>query len=77
MRRQEGFPRSLRLMDMRPPEDLVEFMGKISSASVVTRYPGDLSRTVAAYPATVAEEYLSKTREVLQWLRQDKRLLQS
>jgi HEPN domain-containing protein len=67
----------LKLVDMRPPQDLLEFMGKINSASVVTRYPEDLSRILAAYPATVAEEHLSKTREVLQWLRQDKRLLQS
>jgi len=47
----------IKLAVMRPPQDLLEFMGKINSASVVTRYPGDLSRILAAYPAAVAEEY--------------------
>jgi len=64
----------LKLTENHPPQNLLEFMGTINSASVVTRYPGDLSKTLAAYHAQVAENYLDRSREVLQWLRQDKRL---
>jgi HEPN domain-containing protein len=56
------------------PEDLRDFTGKINSASIVTRYPEDLLKAVSAYTEDVAGEYLERTREVLNWLRRDKRL---
>jgi len=56
------------------PEDLLDFIGKINNASIVTRYPEDLSKVISAYPKDVAMEYLDKTKEVMNWLKQDKRL---
>lgn len=56
------------------PENLLDFIGKINNASIVTRYPEDLSKVISAYPKDVAGEYLDKTKEVRNWLRQDKRL---
>jgi len=51
-----------------------DFLGKINDASVVMRYPDDLSRTLSQYSADVARDYLEKTKEVIAWLRQDPRL---
>jgi HEPN domain-containing protein len=55
-------------------EGLLDIIGKINSASIITRYPGDISKAVSAYPEDVARGYLDKTKEVLKWLKQDKRL---
>jgi len=58
------------------PEHLLEFIGKISNISIVTRYPEDLSKIVSAYPEQVAKEYLNSTYEVIAWLKQDTRLME-
>jgi HEPN domain-containing protein len=52
------------------PQSHLEFIGKINNASVPTRYPEDLQRIVAQYPAPVARDYLEKSEEVLKWLKQ-------
>lgn len=52
------------------PQSYLEFIGKINSASVPTRYPEDLQRILVQYPEPIARDYLEKTEEVLQWLRQ-------
>ena len=67
----------LKLADLQLPDHLSEFIGKINNASVVTRYPEDLSKILSAYPASVARDYFNKAREVLEWLKQDKRLRMS
>ena len=67
----------LKLAHLHMPDHLSEFVGKINSASIVTRYPEDLSRILSAYPAAVAREYFNRSREVLEWLRQDRRLTRS
>ncbi|MBI3320364.1 MAG: HEPN domain-containing protein [Candidatus Omnitrophica bacterium] len=56
------------------PQEHMDFIGRINAASIPTRYPEDLDRAVAAYPRAVAEEYLTKTGEVVAWLRSDPRL---
>jgi hypothetical protein len=38
------------------PENFLEFVGKINNASIVMRYPEDLSRIINAYPEVVAKE---------------------
>jgi len=58
------------------PEYLLEFIGKINNASIVTRYPEDLSKIVSAYPEQVAKEYLNSTYEAITWLKQDTRLME-
>jgi HEPN domain-containing protein len=67
----------LKLADVHMPDHLLEFIGKVNSASIVTRYPEDLSKILSAYPAAVARDYFNKAREVLEWLRQDRRLRES
>ena len=67
----------LKLADVHMPDYLLEFTGKVNSASIVTRYPEDLSKILFAYPEVVARDYFNKAREVLEWLRQEKRLRES
>lgn len=50
------------------PQDFLEFIGKINTANIPTRYPEDLQRTLRDYPKSVASSYLKQTEEVLKWL---------
>lgn len=56
------------------PDDLLDFVGMINNAGVVTRYPEDLSKLVSSYPKQVAKGYLDKTLEVIKCIRQNTRL---
>jgi len=56
------------------PQPHLDFIGKINTASIPTRYPEDLQRALKEYSESVAREYISQTAEVLQWL---KRMLMS
>ncbi|TAJ97873.1 HEPN domain-containing protein [bacterium] len=55
----------------------LDFIGKINNASIPTRYPEDLAKAITAYPKGVSQSYLEKTKEVVEWLRQDPRLKRS
>ena len=55
----------------------LDFIGKLNNASIPTRYPEDLAKTVGSYPKKVAQEYLKKTKEVIEWLKRDPRLKRS
>ncbi len=48
----------------------LDFVGKINTASIPTRYPDDLQRSLKEYPKKVAEDYLNQTTELIQWLKQ-------
>ena len=52
------------------PQVYLEFIGKINTASIPTRYPDDLQRALKDYPESVAQDYLKQTEELLQWLKQ-------
>jgi HEPN domain-containing protein len=52
------------------PGNLLDFVGKINAASIPTRYPEDLQRSLKEYPVSVARHYLKQTEEMLQWLKQ-------
>jgi HEPN domain-containing protein len=54
----------------------LEFIGKINTASIPTRYPEDLERAVRDYPESIAKEYLHQTQEIIQWLKQHPNLKQ-
>jgi HEPN domain-containing protein len=54
----------------------LEFIGKINTASIPTRYPEDLERPVRDYPKLVAKEYLRQTQEIIQLLKQHPNLTQ-
>lgn len=53
---------------------LLDFIGIINNASIVTRYPEDLARLVSSYPKTITKKYLEKTLEVIKCIKQDPRL---
>ena len=54
--------------------DLLDFVGMVNNAGVVTRYPEDLSKLISSYPKEVTIRYLNKAVEVIKWIRQDLRL---
>lgn len=56
------------------PQNLMDFIGKINNASIITRYPENLGNAISAYPENVAKDYYHLTNEVLKWLKQDKKL---
>ncbi|RMG95389.1 MAG: HEPN domain-containing protein [Chloroflexi bacterium] len=58
------------------PEKHLEFIGKINNVSIPTRYPDDLQRAIQIYSKPVAEEHLSQTKEILQWLQKHPNLRQ-
>ncbi|MBU1367682.1 MAG: HEPN domain-containing protein, partial [Candidatus Omnitrophica bacterium] len=46
-------------------EELLDFIGMINNAAVVTRYPEDLSRLISSYPREIAKDYFIRTLEVI------------
>lgn len=56
------------------PKEYFEFIAKINNANIITRYPEDFTRVLEAYPKSIAREYLSITKEIHQWLKQNKKL---
>jgi HEPN domain-containing protein len=52
------------------PQDLLEFIGKINTASIPTRYPEDLELAIQEYPESVARDYLDQTEKALKWLKE-------
>ena len=51
---------------LKPPDDMSDFILKLSSQSVPTRYPKDIRQFTRAQ----AQDYLQQTERVLLWLRQ-------
>ena len=64
----------LKLGNIQLPPELFNFVAKINNASIVTRYPEDFSKILEAYTKSVAEEYLSKTKEIHKCLKGHKTL---
>ena len=56
------------------PGQQMDILDKLNTVSVPTRYPEDLVSLQKQFDREIATEYLSKTKELLKWLRQDKRL---
>lgn len=59
------------------PGDLLDFVGVINNAGIVTRYPEDLSKLISSYPKEITQKYLDKTSEVIKCIKQDLRLKRS
>lgn len=53
----------------RPEEELDKFITKLNTASIATRYPDDLAKIQAAYTAQVTAEMITKSKDVLQWVK--------
>lgn len=58
-------------------QEHLDFVGKLNNASIPTRYPEDPAKTISVYPKEVTKQYLEKTKEVMEWLKQDPRLKRS
>lgn len=56
------------------PQDFLDFISKINNASVVTRYPEDFQKLIAAYPEEIAKKYFRMSKEVIEWLKQNEKL---
>ena len=57
------------LSGLEPPEEMFNFLSKLSDVSIPTRYPEDFEALQKTYTRKVASNYLLKTREVFQWIR--------
>jgi len=57
------------LSKLEVPEDIFEFLSKLSDVSIPTRYPKDFSKLIESYNEEVATEYLKTSREVFEWIR--------
>jgi len=55
--------------------DLLDFVGRLNGAHIATRYPEDLQKMLSVFTEEVASDYLDKTKEAVEWLRQDSRLM--
>ena len=60
----------LKKSNLELPQPFLDFVSKINTASVPTRYPEDIERAIKNYSAPLAREYLRQTEEILQWLKQ-------
>lgn len=58
----------LGLSRLTPPRELLDFLGRLSGASIATRYPEDLTELIKVYTKDVAEEYLQRTQGVIEWI---------
>lgn len=52
------------------PDKFLDFIGKINTASIPTRYPDDLQKSLKEYPKSVVKNYLTQTEEIIEWLKQ-------
>lgn len=53
----------------KPDEEMLKFIIKINSASVVTRYPEDLNKIRSQYPKNVTDEIIQHSKEVIEWVK--------
>lgn len=51
--------------ELQLPGNHLDFIGKINTASIPTRYPDDLQRSLKEYPKSVAKDYLNQTIELV------------
>lgn len=56
------------------PEVHEDIVAKLNAMSIVTRYPEDIATLSAEVTRKVAQAYLTKTKELIQWLQHDARL---
>jgi HEPN domain-containing protein len=61
----------LKKVDAMPSEITGRFITKLNEASVVTRYPEDIDKLQSLYTQDVAKDILLKSKEVLQWIKQE------
>lgn len=55
-------------------EQHLETLESLNDLSIVTRYPEDIDAKVKAFKQKKVADYLKKTKELIKWLKKDKRL---
>ena len=55
-------------------EQHLETLELLNDLSIVTRYPEDIDAMVKAFKRKKVADYLKKTKEMIKWLKKDKRL---
>jgi HEPN domain-containing protein len=53
-----------------PPEPLARFIVKLNEANIATRYPENLDELQKNYTEQVVKEIISKSMEVLAWIKE-------
>ncbi len=61
-------------IELNIPEDHLKTLESLNDLSVVTRYPEDIDEMVKAFKKNKVGEYLKRTKELIKWLKRDKRL---
>lgn len=56
------------------PRNHLETLESLNDLSIVTRYPEDIDALIKAFKKERVERYLKKTKELIKWLKKDKRL---
>lgn len=56
------------------PEEHLKTLESLNDISVVTRYPEDIQALVKAFKKDRVEDYLTRTKGLLKWLKRDTRL---
>ena len=56
------------------PRNHLETLESLNDLSIVTRYPEDIDALIKAFKKERVEKYLKKTKELIKWLKKDKRL---
>lgn len=51
-----------------------QFLAEINTASITTRYPEELAKSLTTFTRDIAMEYLKKSKDVIKCITQDKRL---
>jgi len=59
----------LNKLNLSPEDELVLFIGTLNQAGIATRYPENLKRSIEAYPPSRTQEIISKTKEVIEWIK--------
>ncbi|MDL1971846.1 MAG: HEPN domain-containing protein [Deltaproteobacteria bacterium] len=59
----------VKLSNLKLPEDMFEFLSKLSNVSIPTRYPEDFRELMRAYNKEVAKRYLNRARGVFEWIK--------
>lgn len=64
----------LKASEIELPEKHLETLESLNDLSIVTRYPEDIDAMVKAFKRKKVEDYLKKTKELLRWLKRNKKL---
>jgi len=64
----------LKLGQLSPPKEALDFLGQLNTFSVPTRYPDELPGIEEMFDRKKTSDVLEKTRNALEWIRESSRL---